>query len=857
MSIRENIISVALRLSGGGTFDTLAKSAAELRSKLDQLPAALAKGDVTADQFTRTAAKLSGELSRQEKLMGELGAAAAAQAAALEAAEPKVYDFADSYDVLERAETHVVTSARAAGEAIETSTAKAAAGHTRLATAAAKAGDGTQKARQGIVDISRAAQDFAQGGFPAIVNNLEGIGRGLPAIFEKPAEILKSIPALATLAGVGILVLGPPVLKLVQDFAAFVNGADTATGSLARLQTRIKELEETPHLIPLEIAELENARKEVEAIRDALAEVKALGKTQAGYEKKSGAGVAEAIAESSDDGGKHLGAAAVTSKLQADLAKQLVDAIRPEFEKEQAEIRARIEELRKDPTVGVGKDSPAEYEFNQKRAELEESKARQTARAAAITDGKVDNGVYTPGEAEKQLGDILAKAKKGQGDEQRAAQEALVARLKGAGFGKLAGEVEDSAPANVKAQEAGQERSEARQKQAERQKEIDTKKKAEDAQALQLKRNVAAGHDKELADAVSEARQTFGDDLKQTSLDELASGGDRDKLKATLKKQLKALLDKAGDVREPIRDAVAEEVVDKVVRNVTNVDVNKAVAGGETKAGRAKKKDAADAKAKETAAAKDRTDLASALGEDFLADAARARMELYFNPEADKRDAARFRAKLHALAVEKLRAAGHDEAAVSRLAGGAAGLVDSDVQQRAHQARADAGAPNAPIDAAMRQALQGLNFQRANRPRPNPQAAPRPMRRKGKPGAAPTPDAAKAAPKLTPVERGRAFRQAQADAMKARQDKKKADAAARKGGGKGKPAGKEDDAAGQAVSAAGAGVDNTRRLIGVAAGHGEQLAAVIAGHGELRSAIEGLVRQNSQNSRSQQRIGRS
>ena len=371
--------------------------------------------------------------------------------------------------------TKVTSAAKKQAEALD----QGATAQKRVADAALKVQAGSRQAAQGILDISRAAQDFAQGGLPAIVNNLEGIGRGIPALLEKPAAILTSLPALATLAGVGLLVLGPPLLKLAKDFGIFGTAADTATGAVGKLSERIKELEGQKVLIPVEVLELANARKEVEAIKSALQAVENLRKTQAGAEGESGKAVTSAIAESTDDQGKHLGAEAFTAKLRADLVKEMQAREDERAKNEQGPIREQLEALEK--LNEGGRDPGGEAMRVKIRDDLAAAVKRATEARTAITTGSPDG--KTPAGVDRELGTILENAQKGQGEKQRAAREELARRTKAAGFGKLGEEIEDADPDTIRAQKKGQETSERRQKESDEQKKID-KERAEQQDKL-------------------------------------------------------------------------------------------------------------------------------------------------------------------------------------------------------------------------------------------------------------------------------------------------------------------------------------------------------------------------------------
>ena len=128
------------------------------------------------------------------------------------AAAGDVYQLANAEEVSEVAAQRKTSATRAEAAAIGSATAATAAAtaaakahasaEDQAGAAAERAGkkikgvtDDTRAARQGFVDVARATQDYAQGGFAAIVNNLEGIGRGLTAMLAAPLAMLSSLPA--------------------------------------------------------------------------------------------------------------------------------------------------------------------------------------------------------------------------------------------------------------------------------------------------------------------------------------------------------------------------------------------------------------------------------------------------------------------------------------------------------------------------------------------------------------------------------------------------------------------------------------------------------------------------------------
>lgn len=87
----------------------------------------------------------------------------------------------------------------------------------------------SQAGARAMLDFGRAAQDLAQGGLPAVINNLEGLGYNLTTVAKEGMsfkQVLASPAGIAgalTLVSTLIYVLGP---KVVDFFASFGEGAE-------------------------------------------------------------------------------------------------------------------------------------------------------------------------------------------------------------------------------------------------------------------------------------------------------------------------------------------------------------------------------------------------------------------------------------------------------------------------------------------------------------------------------------------------------------------------------------------------------------------------------------------------------
>jgi hypothetical protein len=115
----------------------------------------------------------------------------------------------------------------------------------------------TKKVAQGMLDLSRAGQDLVQGGFGAVINNMEGIGRALGNIKDVGIGSLTS--ALMSPAGFGAALMAVGTAAYfawphLRDFFKYMNEADpekakamaelldTMAGNTDKLKAQLRDL---------------------------------------------------------------------------------------------------------------------------------------------------------------------------------------------------------------------------------------------------------------------------------------------------------------------------------------------------------------------------------------------------------------------------------------------------------------------------------------------------------------------------------------------------------------------------------------------------------------------------------------
>lgn len=221
----------------------------------------------------------------------------AAEAAAKAAAEAQgIYDFADTYEVLERAQTNVMVSAKATTAAIdkqaealrrvEAEGVRVAASSDKLDVGAKRAGRSVGDLGQFALQSSRALQDFSQAGLGGALNNIE--------LMATSAGLTGGIAAGFTGIGVAALIATPYITKAWAAIAPDQNPVPLAADMLERYEVRLKsvkkELEDLAEKQKLnwqelarynelvkENAELERARNEAAQYRkelDSIANIK-------------------------------------------------------------------------------------------------------------------------------------------------------------------------------------------------------------------------------------------------------------------------------------------------------------------------------------------------------------------------------------------------------------------------------------------------------------------------------------------------------------------------------------------------------------------------------------------------------
>lgn len=333
----ESVISLIVKAPGGAeTVDQLRRSTANYKALLAQLPDEFRRGNVSAEQFTAEMKRLGTEYDRQAGLLRQMEAALEAEAqAARRAAEAQqtaaaaaagaagdVYELADAYELVEKEEERVVVQTRKLSDVfanIRVSTRDVNTWEAALGKAG-RAADGAARSSAdmgfAVLNAGRGIQDFAQGGFGGILNNIEMMTTSLGGT----AGLAGALSAV----GVAAYLVGPKLVDFGKGLLYGSNEIPPLTDKLKALEEQhrknakaLDELREKQHLSDDELKrhnELVKEQAKLDAERDAreLAK-KVAGTTNAGQ---------DARAREFNDLVKSLGGPDVSRDLKAILRRQ-------------------------------------------------------------------------------------------------------------------------------------------------------------------------------------------------------------------------------------------------------------------------------------------------------------------------------------------------------------------------------------------------------------------------------------------------------------------------------------------------------------------------------------------------------
>jgi hypothetical protein len=218
----------------------------------------------------------------------------------------KSADVADTYHVMAQAGEGYTVTTRQESKALDEATA-AAVRHTQAqkainqvleetAAAQTKASGTSREMQMRILNLGRAAQDLAQGGFGGIINNIEGIvgGGGLAA------GVLTAIGTAALLATPAIKEWVKSLGAGAETFKPTFEGLEKYTEAIGKNKKAIAELKEKTSLTYDELLKYKDLVHETTKLEEDQANAREARQVQAGSSKKDrarAAAVKETIAE--------------------------------------------------------------------------------------------------------------------------------------------------------------------------------------------------------------------------------------------------------------------------------------------------------------------------------------------------------------------------------------------------------------------------------------------------------------------------------------------------------------------------------------------------------------------------------
>lgn len=269
MAIDEQVIKLILDAKGfTETAAGLERSVEAIKAELESLTIAYSKDEVGSDQFVKRTNQLAGELTRQSTLL----------------------------DALKTAHQGVSTEQ---GK-VTTATASASHGINGYNNALRNLGYGISDVFSNNGPIGQKLMGFS--------NNVNGIVTGVLQTMGKigPGAIAAAAVTEIAFTGLGSLITASGIKSMDDIYKIFNKGFESAAEAskthLEKIKERIKELEDKPIKLAVDMLELKNATAEVERLSAAMAAYKQLMGMQSEAEESSGKKITEAIKEGEGGG---------------------------------------------------------------------------------------------------------------------------------------------------------------------------------------------------------------------------------------------------------------------------------------------------------------------------------------------------------------------------------------------------------------------------------------------------------------------------------------------------------------------------------------------------------------------------
>jgi hypothetical protein len=536
-----------------------------------ELADAFGRGEVKEKEFneqskilTKSQSDLAKGIAEVEKAFAitekaaekEAKAVAAAAAAAERAADAELRAAEKEIAAVQRAELAIEEAAARAQQARAAAATRAERDAERVATAEIRAAekeaaqatkleqslDGSKSKLAGVgqslLQVGRVVQDFQAAGIRGILNNIEGltlaVGGGA------------GFAGALTVLGVVFEVFKPQI----QGF--FDSLMNTAPGLLSdrlvALKKQIEGLEAKPIKLSADITELQNARKELQALEEARKAFEEFGKLRAEPTKKSGEEVQKALAEAPGGAGRVRDVLEKAAVAQAQANDQAVQVAEFEMEDAKRRIRENEEALKQRSLPAQAAQGFVEDIERQKKFINASEEKKNTALDLAAQ------------RARDEIGDLYKDAVAGDVARQRELQQ----KLREVGEGELAKQIRAVSPENIRAkqleEEGGKLEEEARKELAQAEKE-----RAEaDAKRIEEQLHNRDVIEKQLAKTTEDARkkQAAAEKRRLATLAHRIGGGtlgeEAQDYAARVQEQKPGISD--AELRTAVSRAVAAEV---------------------------------------------------------------------------------------------------------------------------------------------------------------------------------------------------------------------------------------------------------------------------------------------------------
>lgn len=292
----------------------------------------------------------------------------------------------------------------------------------------------------GLMALSNAIDDV-QYGFRGIVNNIPMMITGLGSLLGKSAEASMAAGAIGQIIAVAINVALPHIQKLAKEYGLLGSEVDKATGLIDKLHARIKEIEEKPIKLAVDVHELEELKKQMEEFQHGIRAYK----NQLAEKTKPQAEASQAMGSLIEATGR---GDEIRKKMVQDYVQQKHAQIQAEFDTKEKMAKEGTDETPGDmainalgdmlvtngvaPLTGRGK-VVTDYRRQQKL------KSVKDARDLAMLKAKQ--------EADSEVGILFEKGTSGKN---RGEQMALGKHLRDIGEHGLAQAIEESTPEEMK-----------------------------------------------------------------------------------------------------------------------------------------------------------------------------------------------------------------------------------------------------------------------------------------------------------------------------------------------------------------------------------------------------------------------